>query len=94
MHDETHDTSSLPYFSPDHELLRAQIRRFVETEIKPYAQAWEDQGYVPRDVLRRMGGLGFFGIRYPQQYGGSEMDVLASVVLAEELAVPRSAVLP
>jgi len=85
MHDETHDTSSLPYFSPEHELLRAQIRRFVETEIKPYAQAWEDQGFVPREVLRRMGELGFFGIRYPQQYGGSEMDVLASVVLAEEL---------
>ena len=50
MHDETHDTSSLPYFSPEHELLRAQIRRFVETEIKPYAQAWEDQGFVPREV--------------------------------------------
>jgi len=82
MHDETHDTSSLPYFSPEHELLRAQIRRFVETKIKPYAQAWEDQGFVPREVLRRMGELGFFGILYPQQYGGSEMDVLASVVLA------------
>jgi acyl-CoA dehydrogenase len=85
MHDETHDSSALPYFSSEHEILRAQIRRFVETEIKPYAQAWEDKGFVPREVLRRMGELGFFGIRYPQQYGGSEMDVLASVVLAEEL---------
>ena len=85
MSDETHDSSSLPYFSSEHEILRTQIRRFVETEIKPYAQAWEDKGFVPREVLRRMGKLGFFGIRYPQQYGGSEMDVLASVVLAEEL---------
>src|SRR5262249_4197065 len=74
-----------PYSSPEHEMLRAQVRRFVETEIKPKALAWEDQGYVPRDVLRRMGSLGFFGIRYPARYGGSEMDTLASVVLAEEL---------
>src|SRR5271169_5755172 len=74
-----------PYFSPEHEMLRAQVRRFVETEIKPKALAWEEQGYVPRDVLRRMGSLGFFGIRYPARYGGSEMDALATVVLAEEL---------
>ena len=74
-----------PYFSEEHELLRAQVRRFVETEIKPNALAWEEQGYVPREVLRRMGSLGFFGIRYPARYGGSEMDTLATVVLAEEL---------
>ncbi len=66
-------------------MLRAQVRRFVETEIKPKALPWEEQGYVPREVLRRMGGLGFFGIRYPARYGGSEMDALGSVVLAEEL---------
>jgi acyl-CoA dehydrogenase len=74
-----------PYFSEEHELLRTQLRRFVETEIKPHALAWEEQGFVPRDVLRRMGSLGFFGIRYPAEYGGSEMDTLATVVLAEEL---------
>ena len=73
------------YFSEEHELLRAQVRRFVETEIKPNAQAWEEQGFVPREVLRRMGSLGFFGIRYPARYGGSEMDTLATVVFAEEL---------
>ena len=74
-----------PYFSEEHEMLRAQVRRFVETEIKPHALTWEEQGYVPREVLRRMGSLGFFGIRYPARYGGSEMDALATVVLAEEL---------
>src|SRR5215470_8930528 len=74
-----------PYLYKEHEMLRAQVRRFVETEIKPHALAWEEQGYVPREVLRRMGSLGFFGIRYPARYGGSEMDALATVVLAEEL---------
>ena len=74
-----------PYFTEEHEALRDQVRRFVETEIKPHALQWEEDGFVPRDVLRRMGELGFFGIRYPAEYGGSEMDTLATVVLAEEL---------
>jgi acyl-CoA dehydrogenase len=74
-----------PYFSAEHEMLRAQVVRFVEQEIKPNAQSWEEAGFVPRDILRRMGSLGFFGIRYPSQYGGAEMDTLATVVLAEEL---------
>jgi len=74
-----------PFFTEEHEMLRDQVRRFVEEEIKPYADAWEAQGFVPREVLRRMGALGFFGIRYPEAYGGSAMDTLGSVVLAEEL---------
>ncbi|MGX5735642.1 acyl-CoA dehydrogenase family protein [Bosea thiooxidans] len=74
-----------PYFTEEHEALRDQVRRFVETEIKPHALAWEEEGFVPREVLRKMGALGFFGIRYPAEYGGSEMDTLATVVLAEEL---------
>ncbi|MBV9261899.1 MAG: acyl-CoA dehydrogenase family protein [Pseudolabrys sp.] len=74
-----------PYFKEEHEAMRTQVRRFVETEIKPKALAWEEQGMVPREVLRRMGELGFLGIRYPAEYGGSEIDTLGSVVLAEEL---------
>src|SRR5438067_93741 len=80
-------TDPLPslYFREEHDLLRRQVRRFVQTEIKPFAGAWEEQGFVPREVLRRMGELGFFGIRYPAEYGGSDLDAMASVVLAEEL---------
>src|SRR3954454_13847554 len=74
-----------PYFREEHEALRAQVRRFVESEIKPHGHKWEERGYVPREVLRRMGALGFLGIRYPAEYGGSEMDTLGSIVLAEEL---------
>jgi acyl-CoA dehydrogenase len=74
-----------PFFGEEHEMLRAQVRRFVAEEIKPHAAQWEEAGFVPRGVLRRMGALGFFGIRYPTQYGGAEMDTLATVALAEEL---------
>jgi len=72
-------------FTPEHAMLREQVRRFVRTEVMPNAEAWEEAGFVPRDVLRRMGELGFLGIRYPAAFGGSEMDTLATVVLAEEL---------
>ena len=76
---------SNPYFNTDHEMLRDSIRRFIAERVLPYADAWEEQGFVPREVLRQMGGLGFLGIRYPDKFGGSELDTLSTVILAEEL---------
>lgn len=78
-------TASSFFFEEEHHMLRAQVRRFVEEEIKPHAGQWEKEGLTPRAVLRKMGDLGFFGIRYPAEYGGSDMDERATVVLAEEL---------
>ena len=74
-----------PWFSPEQLMLRDQLRRFVAEEIKPHGDAWERDGMVPRELLRRMGGLGFFGIRYPETWGGANMNTLGTVVLAEEL---------
>ena len=78
-------TSSSFFFEEEHRMLRAQVRRFVEEEIKPHATKWEEDGATPRKLLRKMGALGFFGITYPERYGGSDMDERATVVLAEEL---------
>jgi acyl-CoA dehydrogenase len=75
-----------PYFNEEHELLRAQVRRFVDEVVRPNGEAWEERGEIPRDVLRRMGELGFLGIRHPVEYGGSDADALSSAILAEELA--------
>jgi len=74
------------YITPEHVALREQVERFLAKEVEPHAEAWEEQGYVPRDVLRKMGGLGLFGITYPQQYGGAEADALTSLVFAEALS--------
>jgi len=74
-----------PFFTAEHEQLRDTIRRFVAERVLPHADAWERDGKVPREVLREMGALGLLGIRYPARYGGSELDTLATVVLAEEL---------
>ncbi len=76
---------STPYFTSEHEMLRTTIRRFVDERVKPHADQWEEDGYVPRKVLQEMGELGLLGIRYDSDYGGSELDTLATVVLAEEL---------
>jgi len=66
-------------------LLRETLRRFVDNEVVPEAHAWEEQGHVPREVLREMGRLGFLGLCYPEKYGGGELDATATALLAEEL---------
>ena len=73
------------HFSEEHDMLRDQVRRFVEQEVVPHGEAWERDGMTPREVLRKMGALGFLGIRYPAEFGGADMDTLATMVLAEEL---------
>ncbi|MSP96098.1 MAG: acyl-CoA dehydrogenase [Betaproteobacteria bacterium] len=66
-------------------MLRETLRRFVEKEVVPKAYAWEEQGFVPREILREMGKLGFLGLRYAQEHGGGELDARATALLAEEL---------
>ena len=77
--------SSTPFFTPEHEQLRDSLRRFIAERVLPHAEGWEETGMIPRDILREMGGLGFLGIRYAEEYGGSALDTLSTVVLAEEL---------
>ena len=74
-----------PYFGEEHTMLRHTIRRFVADRVLPNGDAWEEQGYVSREVLREMGALGLLGMRYAPEFGGAGLDTLASVVLAEEL---------
>lgn len=66
-------------------LLRDSLRRFVDREIVPKAATWEEQGFVPREVLRAMGRLGFLGLRYAEEFGGGALDARATALLAEEL---------
>jgi len=79
------DTTNTSPFSEEMEMIRTQIRRFIDTEVVPNGDAWEEAGMIPRETLRRMGELGFFGMRYGAEHGGAELDTMASVVLAEEV---------
>jgi len=73
------------YLSDEHEALRAQVRRFVDEEVRPHGAQWERDGKVPRELLQRMGALGLFGIITPTELGGAGMGTMGLVVLAEEL---------
>ncbi len=74
------------YVTAEHEALREQVARFLAREVEPHASAWEEQGFVPRDVLRRMGQAGLFGLLYESEYGGAEADALTNLVFAEALS--------
>ncbi|MCJ0763517.1 acyl-CoA dehydrogenase family protein [Variovorax terrae] len=73
-------------FNADHEAFRDGFRRFMEKEIAPHHEAWEEQGYVDREVWRKAGRHGYLCMTMPGEYGGSGAEKLYSVVQMEELA--------
>lgn len=74
-------------FTPEHEMFRQSVRRFVEQELNPHVDEWEEAGVWPaHDVLRKMGDLGFLGLTYPEEYGGQGLDFWYTVVFCEELS--------
>ena len=73
-------------FTLEHESFRDSFKRFMEKEIAPFHEAWEDQGYVDREVWRKAGINGFLCMTLPENYGGAGADKLYSVVQMEELA--------
>ncbi len=73
------------YFTEEHEIFRKQVRDFAEKELAPHAEEWEEAGIFPRWVFERAGEMGLLGIRYPQEYGGTEADYWYTVVYAEEI---------
>jgi len=75
------------YTTPEHDALREQVARFLEREVEPHGHIWEEQGYVPREVLRKMGELGWLGMTYSSEYGGADADLLTSVVFQEALSL-------
>ena len=74
------------YLTPEHELLREQIARFIAREVEPHALAWEEAGFTPREVLRKMGDAGLLGLMYASEHGGAEADALTNLVFAEALS--------
>jgi alkylation response protein AidB-like acyl-CoA dehydrogenase len=75
-----------PIFTPEHDELRATVRRFVDTEVRPHVVAWEDAGHFPDEVFRRCGELGFLGLHFPARWGGSDGDLATGLLFVEELA--------
>lgn len=75
------------YFTREHEQVRRAVREFVDKEINPYVDQWEEVECAPlHDIFRKMGALGYLGIRYDPAYGGEGLDYWYETVLLEELA--------
>src|SRR5256885_12834575 len=72
-------------FNDAHEELRLHIRRFLEREVVPHLEEWEETTF-PDSIMKRFGDLGFLGLRYPTEYGGQGGDYFSAVVLSEEMA--------
>jgi len=74
------------YFNQEHQLVRDSVSRFVEREILPFIDEWEEAEEFPRDLYLKAGAAGILGIGYPEQFGGSyEGDLFAKVAASEEL---------
>ena len=77
-------------FTPDHEAFRDSVRRFMNEEVAPHEERWQEQGYVDREVWQKAGANGFLCVSMPEEYGGAAADRLYSVVLMEEQAFVNS----
>ena len=75
-----------PPFTEEHEELRQSIRGFLERELAPHAQEWEEQRWFPNELFPRLAAQGLLGLKYPPQYGGQGGDYLHEAVLCEEMA--------
>jgi acyl-CoA dehydrogenase len=74
------------YFDPSHQMVRDSVRRFVEREILPDVDQWEEAEGFPRDLYLKAGAAGILGIGYPETFGGShEGDLFAKIAASEEL---------
>ena len=74
------------YLTEEHNMIRKTVRDFAEREVKPVARELDEKGEFSIPLTKRMGELGFFGLRTPVEYGGIDMDTLAYVIAVEELA--------
>jgi acyl-CoA dehydrogenase len=73
-------------YTEEHGKFRGALRDFLEKEVTPHVDEWEEAGIVPRSIWKKMGERGFLCMNLPKEYGGADGDFLYSVILTEELA--------
>ncbi len=73
------------YFTEEHQLFRNSLKNFLQKEVVPHVEKWEKTGTIERFIWKKFGDMGFFGIAYPEKYGGLGLDLFYTVILLEEL---------
>src|SRR5215472_13024827 len=74
------------YFGEQHAAVREMVRSFAREEIAPIASAYDAKGEFPWPTVKRMGELGLLGVPWPEEFGGSGLDLLSYVTVIHELA--------
>ncbi|MDT0559578.1 acyl-CoA dehydrogenase family protein [Ichthyenterobacterium sp. W332] len=73
------------YFTEEHELFRESLKDFLQKEVVPHIEKWEKTGTIERFIWEKFGEMGYFGLAYPEAYGGLDLDLFYTVILLEEL---------
>ena len=73
-------------FTAEHNIFREMVIKFVQKEVMPHIEEWTEACEIPRELWLKMGELGFLGTSYEEKYGGSNLDLMYSIILTEELA--------
>ena len=73
------------YFTEEHQYFRKTFRDFLQKEVAPHIDAWEESGTIDRFIWKKMGEMGYFGISYPEKYGGLNLDIFYMVIFLEEM---------
>lgn len=73
------------YFSEDHELFRSTLREFLQKEVVPHVDKWEKDGKIDPSIWPKMGEMGYFGLAYPETYGGMDLDFFYTTIFLEEM---------
>jgi alkylation response protein AidB-like acyl-CoA dehydrogenase len=73
------------YFTEEHNVFRESFRDFLKKEAVPHIERWEETGHIDRDIFKKMGDMGYFGLYYPEEYGGLDLDFFYTVIFLEEL---------
>ncbi len=73
------------YFTEEHQNFRESFKEFLQKEVVPYVDQWEKEGKVPKSIYQKFGEMGYFGLVYPEQYGGLDLDLFYTTIFLEEL---------
>lgn len=76
---------NITYFTEEHELFRKSFQEFLQKEVVPHIEKWEKTGTIERFIWKKFGAMGYFGLNYPEKYGGMGLDFFYTVIFLEEL---------
>ena len=78
-------SSCQQYFTKAHDMVRRSVKEFIDKEVKPFIDDWEEAGSFPKEIYKKAGEVGILGIGYPEAVGGTPGDIFFTIAASEEL---------